>query len=649
MSNIDYKRDKIVKFAKIDFQVMKKKLPVHFYITFILILFINQQVFSQSDSLRILQRKHLVNSFVLLKNEHNIVPFVDLTKTMACISIGIDSFNIFQNRLSDYNKIDFFNLAKTETASLFNRTKNQLKNYDFVICSLQGLNKSPRLCYGVTKQMAEMVQFLADSAHAIIVLFGSPNVLNDLKGIEKANAILIANEESSDAQDLAAQLLFGGIGAKGKLQETVNEFFKNGDGLESKGDIRFQYCLPEELGMDSKFIENKVDSIVERGIKEYAFPGCQILAAKDGKLFFHKTYGFHTYDSISEVKKSDLYDYASITKISGTLPVLMKLYDEGKFKLDTTFVSYWPSFKHSNKKQIIVRDVLAHQAQLTAWVPFWKNTMKKNGEFKRQIIRQDSSKNFPVKINENMFLRRNYRNKIYKTIKKSKLLEKKEYVYSDLSFYLYPQIIKNITGIDFETYLKQNFFTPIGAYTLGYKPLEHFNIDKIIPTEKDTFFRMQQIHGTVHDEGAILMGGVSGHAGLFGTALDLAKMMQMYLNMGTYGGHRFISDSTLKEFTRCQFPENNNRRGLGFDKPLLKNKADGSSAIDASDKSFGHSGFTGTFCWADPENGILYVFMSNRVYPSRNNSKISQLNIRPSIHQVFYDAVKRADLHHDRN
>jgi CubicO group peptidase (beta-lactamase class C family) len=241
-----------------------------------------------------------------------------------------------------------------------------------------------------------------------------------------------------------------------------------------------------------------------------------------------------------------------------------------------------------------------------------------------------------------MFLHKNYQKKIYQAIKESKLLENKEYVYSDLSFYLYPKIIENIEGVDFETYLKQNFYNQIGAYTLGFNPLNKFKKEQIIPTENDTFFRMKQIHGTVHDEGAALLGGISGHAGLFGTALDLAKMTQMYLNMGEYGGHRFISDTTMKQFTKCQFPENNNRRGIGFDKPLLKNKQEGMSAIDASDESFGHSGFTGTFCWADPKNGLLYILMTNRVYPTRNNSKISQLNIRPSIHQVFYDAIKNS-------
>jgi len=619
---------------------MIRRIAISLYFFAILVVHVQ----SQTDSLRILHRQMLLNSFVLLRNVDNVVPFKDLTKTMACISIGSDTINSFQNRLADYNKVDLYHLGQTKTESEFTSIKNKLKAYDLVICSLHSLNTADN-SIGFKNQISEMITFLADSTHSVIVVFKNSNVLNGLKNIERTNAILLANEDSQDSEDLAAQLLFGGIGTKAKLSATINEQFKQGAGIETTGGLRFQYCLPEELGLDSKFIETKVDSIANRSIKEGAFPGCQVIAAKNGKLFFHKTYGFHTYDSITPVQKTDLYDYASITKITGPLPALMKLYDEGKFKLDARFSDYWHGFKHSNKKDLMVRDVLTHQSQLVAWLPLWNKTVKKNGKFKRHLVRTEYSKKFPVKITENLILRRKYNKKIYKAIAKSKLLKEKAYVYSDLSFYLYPQFIKKITGIDYETYINQNFFKPIGAYTLGYKPLEKYGKKRIIPTENDTFFRMQQIHGTVHDEGAALMGGVSGHAGLFGAALDLAKMMQMYLNMGEYGGKRFISDTTLKEFTKCQFPENNNRRGLGFDKPLLKNKADGSSAIDASDESFGHSGFTGTFCWADPQNGLLYVLMTNRVYPTRNNSKISQLNIRPSIHQVFYDAVKKADLH----
>jgi len=407
---------------------------------------------------------------------------------------------------------------------------------------------------------------------------------------------------------------------------------------------RLHYVLPQDIGLDSNFIYFQIDSIATNGINERAFPGCQILAAKDGAIFFHKTYGFHTYDSINPVKKADLYDFASVTKITGPLPALMKLYDEGKFKLDTNFAAYWPDFRRSNKKELKIRDILAHQGQLQPWISFWKMTQKKNGGFKGRFIRKDSSKKNPVKIAENLYLHKKYYKKIYKAISKSPLTEQKAYKYSGLSFFVYPELIQRLTGEKYEDYVKNNFYNPLGAKTITYNPLYEFAKSTIIPTEYDSIFRKQQIHGTVHDEGAAMMGGVSGNAGLFGTTLDLAKVMQMYLNCGEYGGIRFISHSTIKEFTRHQFIDNENRRGLGFDKPLLKNKENGSTAIDAGDKSFGHSGYTGTFCWADPETGILFVFMSNRVYPTRNNSKLYQLNIRPAIHQVLYDAVKELKI-----
>ncbi len=401
------------------------------------------------------------------------------------------------------------------------------------------------------------------------------------------------------------------------------------------------YCSAKEIGLDSSFIHSKIDSIVNFALIEKAFPGCQVLVAKNGAIFFHKAYGFYTYDSIVPVKKNSIYDFASVTKITGPLPALMKLYDEGKLKLDTSFYAYWPDFKHSNKKDITLREILAHQAKLQPWIPFWKLTLKKNGQFKRSAFKTDSSKRHSVKIAEHMYLNKKYQKKIYKSIKKSPLLEEKKYKYSGLSFFLFPQLIENLTGIAYEDYLNRYFYQPLGAGSVTYNPLNKFDKSLIIPTEYDSIFRKQQMHGYVHDESAAMLGGISGNAGLFGTTLDLAKIMQMYLNGGKYAGIRFISDSTIKEFTRCQYPKNENRRGLGFDKPLLKNKEYGSTAIDASEKSFGHAGFTGTFCWADPENGILFVFMSNRVYPTRNNSKLYQLNIRPSLHQVLYDAVKR--------
>ncbi len=394
------------------------------------------------------------------------------------------------------------------------------------------------------------------------------------------------------------------------------------------------------LGLDSFYICSKIDSIVERGIKEHAFPGCQILAAKDGAIFFDKVYGYHTYDSIDLVKKTDLYDWASVTKITGTLPAIMKLYDEGKLNLDTPFCVYWKPFKHSNKKNITLREILSHQAGLIPWIPYWRIALNRKAKMKRSIIRSDSSERFCLKVADSIYLNKNFTRRVYKKIKRSQVYRNKKYKYSGLAFFIFPKIIENITGEKYEEYIKSRFFRPLGANTVTYNPTLFFDKSRIMPTELDSYFRHQLIHGYVHDEGAAMMGGVSGNAGLFGTAIDLAKIMQMYLNGGAYGDKRFISNSVLKHFACCQFPENENRRGLGFDKPLLKDKEEGYTAIDASDKSFGHSGYTGTFTWADPETGILLVILSNRVYPTRDNVELFNLDIRKSIHQVIYDALK---------
>jgi CubicO group peptidase (beta-lactamase class C family) len=289
--------------------------------------------------------------------------------------------------------------------------------------------------------------------------------------------------------------------------------------------------------------------------------------------------------------------------------------------------------------------VLAHYARLKPYIVYWQDTKKKNGKFKRRYFRTEPSKKFPIEVTEDLYLRHNYREKgIYKAIRKSPLEAEKKYLYSGLSFYLYPEIIENLTGQPYNSYVRQQFYDPLGAQTLTYKPLESFPIDRIVPTENDDFFRMKQLHGTVHDEGAAMMDGISGNAGLFSTANDLAKLMQMYMWWGSYGGERYIDEQAVKEFTQCQYCKEGNRRGLGFEKPVLENKENGTTAIDASPATFGHSGYTGTYTMADPENGLLMIFMSNRVYPTRENPRLYRLNIRPAIHQVLYDALGSYEL-----
>ena len=398
--------------------------------------------------------------------------------------------------------------------------------------------------------------------------------------------------------------------------------------------------------VNSDFINTKVDSIMTLGIKNQAFPGAQLLVAKSGSIIFHKAYGFHTYDSLQPVQNSDLYDLASVTKVAGALPAIMKLVDEGKIELDEKFSQYWKPWKHrKDKRDLTVREILAHQAGLEPYIVFLNDVLKKNGKFKHRFIRDKKSNRFSVQTYNNLWLNKHFVRKMYRKINRSEVSSEKKYKYSGLSFLLFPQIIENLSGVAYESYVQENFYTPLGANNLMFNPEKHdFPEAHIIPTEQDSVYRKSFVKGWVHDENASLLGGVSGNAGLFATANDLAKLMQMYMNMGIYNGKRYISEKTMKEFTHVQYPENDNYRGLGFDKPYLNNKnldlEHSYPNPEVSQNSFGHSGFTGTFVWADPDNELVFVFLSNRVYPSRTHTAIYNLHIRPSLMQVFYQNLR---------
>lgn len=400
------------------------------------------------------------------------------------------------------------------------------------------------------------------------------------------------------------------------------------------------YATPNEVGLDSTWLQDSIRNIVEEGIAEEAFPGANVLVAKDGKIIFHESYGYWTYDSLRPVQKEDIYDYASVTKITATLPVLMKLYGDGKFDLDAPLKAYFPKMRWSDKANLTFREMLAHQAGLQPGIVHWRKTIKENGAFKNRTFKRDSSKQYSIKITNDLWLHRKYKQKVYRAIKKSDVEGNPSYRYSGLIFYLLPEIIENIVEEDFETYVQREIYQKIGANTITFNPLKQFNLNQIVPTEQDTFFRKMQVQGFVHDEGAGMMGGVSGNAGLFSNIEDLAKLMQLYLNKGTYNGTQLFSAEAFDEFNRYQYPEKENRRGLGFDKPLLEFDANQSYVAEsASPESFGHSGYTGTFVWADPAHDLIFILFSNRVYPDRSNRNLYKLNIRPRLHQVVYDAM----------
>jgi beta-glucosidase-like glycosyl hydrolase/CubicO group peptidase (beta-lactamase class C family) len=588
-------------------------------------------------------RKLIKGSFTVLQNK-NILPVEHLDSfKIASVMIGGSAEAEFPKMLKKYIDTDGFFLPKNASKSEWINLRNKLKNYNLVIAGIAGINLYPSKNYGISEIQIEAVSHLVQENKTIFAFFGNAYALKHFKNIHHSDGLILAYQNTSLTQNLAAQLVFGAIGANGKIPVSIDWRFKTGDGFEIKKNESLSYTIPEEVGINSTFLEAKIDSIALSGIKEKAYPGCQVFIAKDGNVIFHKSYGYHTYEQEQKIKEDDIYDWASITKVTGPLPPIMKLVDEGKMKLDVPFSNYWPDFKGTDKENKTFREVLAHQAQLPAWISYWHMTLNEKGKLSKKVFKHRPTNKFNIRVSEHLFMNEAFKKSIFDTIRNSKLLKRKKYVYSGLSFYLYPDIISELTGKNYEKYLKDEFFKPLGAKTVTYNPYNQFPLNRIVPTEKDDFFRMEKLHGFVHDEGAAMMGGVSGNAGLFGTTNDLAKIFQMYLQKGFYGGKRYISEKTLNEFTHIQYPDNENRRGLGFDKPLIdnyKNDLDEAyPAMAASEDSFGHSGYTGTFAWADPKYGLLFIFMSNRVYPTRNNTKLYELNIRSGMHQAIYECL----------
>ena len=589
-------------------------------------------------------RKLIQGSFTVLKND-NILPVQNLeTVKIASVIIGDDKISSFQKMLANYTIMDHFFFPKNGTEKDWVTLRKKLENYNLVIAGIKGINLYPSKKYGTSDIQRKVVSEIVKENNSVFVFFGNAYALKYFENIHHSEGLILAYQNNKLTQELAAQLLFGGMDATGKLPVTIDNRFKLDDGISVKKNDSFSYTIPEEVGIKSELLQQKIDSIANLGLNVAAYPGCQVLIAKNGKVIFHRCYGYQTYNKVQKVETDNVYDWASITKVTGPLPALMKLVDEKEINLDSPFSNYWPDFKNTDKENIPVREILAHQARLASWISYWQMNLAENGELDKKVFKNRPTNKFNVRVSEKLYMNHNFRQTMYDTIRDSKLHPRKKYLYSGLSFYLYPEIISNFTGQPYESYLKNTFYKPLGAYTITYNAYQHFPLNKIIPTETDDFFRNEILRGFVHDEGAAMMGGVSGNAGLFGTTNDLAKLFQMYLQKGYFGGRRYISEKTISEFTRIQYPDNKNRRGLGFDKPLIdnyKNKLkDAYPAVNTSKYSFGHSGYTGTFAWADSDNKLLFIFMSNRVSPTRENQKLYQFNIRTAMHQAIYDCVK---------
>jgi len=582
------------------------------------------------------------NALTLLRNEGNVIPLKNLPETrIATVAINRNALTAFQSRLGDYKSADnyFINPADSAAVSALFR---KLTGYNLVIAGVYGLDQRPDRGFGITPALDNFLEKLISCNKTVIAWFGNPYGLGTISSPAKAAGLLLAYQENDYAEDLSAQLIFGGIGARGSLPVTINETWPYNYGLTTPGNIRMQYGVPENAGMSSVLMERKIDSIVNIGLAQKAFPGCEVMASRKGIVIFRKSYGYQDYYNRIKVEDGDLFDLASVTKVAATLPSLMILDGEGKFSTDETLGHYLPFFKRSDKGNLKMSEILTHQAGLKAWISYWQETVKKDGKFRKHIYSPVYSEKYPLEVAEGLYISEKFRKRIYTDIKKSPLTEKK-YLYSDLGFILSPEIIKNLAGEDLPGFVTDQVYKKIGAGDIVFNPLNKYPLIRIVPTEYDSLFRKQQLHGTVHDEGAAMMGGIAGHAGLFSTANDLMKLLEMYRRMGTYGGEQIIPGEVMEKYTSVQFPENGNRRGLGFDKPLLdnasKSEKDAYPSKSASPSSFGHSGYTGTFIWVDPEKELCFIFLSNRVYPTRNNTLISDLNIRTEILQAFYDSI----------
>lgn len=586
------------------------------------------------------QITHKANAaaITLLTDPKETLPLKALdTLKIASLVIGQSTPGAFQRRLADYAPVTHFNLSKNAGKAEQDSIFKALEPFNLVIAGFVETSDLPQKNFGIKAEAAAMIDQIAAQKNTILCLFTSPYSVGTFKKINSMASVIVSYQDNPDMQELTAQAIFGGIPITGRIPVSAGPTLPAGTGVEREQQTRIAFTTPEMAGVSSEKLK-KVDNIALEGLEAHAYPGAQIVIIKNGNVIYQKAFGKQTYESIIPLRTDDIYDLASLTKMLGTTLATMKLTEDKMLDPDRKLSQYYPKLQHTSKSNVIIRDILAHQAKFQAYIPFWKSTMK-NGKLNPELFGAHFSVNYPNRVANGIYLETDYPERIIDSIIKAPLLSKTAYKYSDLGFILLGKAIEEISQQPLNSYLSRNFYDKLGLTTTGYHPLETYDINRLVPTENDLVFRNQILQGDVHDQTAALLGGVAGHAGLFSDALDVAVIMQMLLNEGVYGGDTLLDANVIKDFTRVQFGSENNRRGAGFDKPPLIKGESSPTCASASARSFGHSGFTGTYTWADPEKGLVYVFLSNRVYPSAENNKITDMNIRTRIQQAIYDAI----------
>lgn len=574
------------------------------------------------------------NAITLLKlaNKDFISP---AGKRIAFLGVGIDSANGFAKRLQqDYGAEIFAFNYKKDTAAVTSLTNALKDKYDLVVIGMHNFSRRPANQFGISNAAYRLINQVQAQMPAITFVFGNPYAIKNIAA-SSAN-LAVCYEDDSLTQQAAADVLQGKIIPKGKLPVTVSDELRFGTGITDKS--YFPEVIPETAGLHSNIL-NRIDSIANDAIEKHAAPGCVVLVAKDGKVAFQRAYGYTNYDSLEPVTTDMSYDLASVTKISATTVSVMKLYEQGKLDIEKTLGYYLPWVRNSNKENIPLKNLLLHQAQLVAWIPFYKETIDKAGLPLPSIYSKTPDKEFAIRVADSLYLRNDWQDTMYHRILLSKLGEPEKYVYSDNDFIFLGKVVEAISGKKLDDYVKETFYDPLGMTTTTFKPADHFPINIIAPTENDTAWRQQLLRGDVHDPGAAMFGGVAGHAGLYSNAYDLVQLYQMLLNGGEMNGIRYLKKETIDTFTA--YSSDISRRGLGFDKPEKDNfvRLSPYPARSVSPLTFGHTGFTGTCVWVDPVYNLVYIFLSNRVTPNGDNSKLLQMNVRSNIHEIIYTAI----------
>jgi beta-glucosidase-like glycosyl hydrolase/CubicO group peptidase (beta-lactamase class C family) len=584
------------------------------------------------------KHKLIEEAITVAQNHKAYIPLVNIIKPkIATLALGSATVTKFQERLDSYMEVDHYHaphsLAGTDQESLI----KELRRYDKIIVSTHHMTNKAQDQYGLTKEMLGLIQWLNRETEIILVVFGTPY---SLQYFENIGHIIMAYEDTPETEDITAQGLMGVFGFRGKLPVTASSIFPALHGFTTPSLQRMGYSVPERVGMVSDSL-NRIGEIAAQMVRERAAPGCQVVIARDGRIIYQKAFGHHTYSGEQTVQLTDLYDVASITKVVATTPAVMMLTKEGVMSMQKALGQYLPWLKGSNKQHMVLERVMAHHAGLKSWIPFFENTIRVEED--TVIIMQPSaycdqlSVPYMLHVGDGLFLDTMYIDSLRNWIIQSPLNADGQYVYSDLGFIMLAEIIRNETGMTLDKFAAHMFYEPMGLRRIGYQPLKQFDPGQIVPSEIDDYFRCQELDGYVHDMASAFLGGVSGNAGVFSNAEDIAIFFQMIMNGGRYGGWQYLDPELIKSFTTRY--QHSTRRGIGFDMKELDTSRTQLTSRYSSNSTYGHTGFTGACVWNDPEQRLTYVFLSNRTYPTMRNDKLQRLNIRERIHSRAYRAI----------